>query len=170
MKTNITLIGMPSAGKSMIGVRLAKELGLQFLDVDLLIQQIEGKLLKEILDEKGVDGFAEIEERINCSVNPEKTVIAPGGSVIYGKKAMEHLRSISHVVYLKISYEEAAERLGDLHERGVALRDGMTLKDLYEERIPLYEQYADLIVDEEGLSMGQIVDTIRDKMLQILYK
>ena len=157
---NITLIGMPSAGKSMIGLLLAKRLGYGFLDTDLLIQEQEGKLLKEIIAERGLEGFAEVENRVNSQVEAERTVIAPGGSVVYGEEAMEHLRAIGTVVYLKISYEELERRLGDLTERGVSIREGMTLRDLYDERVPLYERYADRTLDEGGMDAGACVDAL----------
>jgi shikimate kinase len=158
---NITLIGMPASGKSTIGVLLAKRLGFSFIDTDLVIQEKEGALLKEIIERKGLEGFLLIENRINAEVDAEHSVIAPGGSVIYGKEAMEHLKKISTVVYLKIGYESLEKRLEDLVDRGVALREGMTLRDLYEERIPYYEKYADIVIDEADLLPGQIVDELR---------
>lgn len=160
-RDNITLIGMPASGKSTIGVLLAKRLGYSFVDVDIVIQEQEGKLLKEIIAERGDDGFLEVENRINRELNVCKSVIAPGGSVIYGKEAMEHLKEISIVVYLKLSYESVKERLGNLVDRGVVLKDGMTLYDLYQERVPYYESYADITIDETGLEAGSIVDQLR---------
>lgn len=160
-RDNITLIGMPASGKSTIGVLLAKRLGYSFVDVDIVIQEQEGKLLKEIIAERGDDGFLEVENRINRELNVLKSVIAPGGSVIYGKEAMEHLKEISIVVYLKLSYESVKERLGNLVDRGVVLKDGMTLYDLYQERVPYYESYADITIDETGLEAGNIVDQLR---------
>ena len=124
MKSNITLIGMPASGKSTIGVLLAKRLGYSFLDVDLMIQEKTGKLLKEIIAQEGMEGFLWVEERINQTIQAVHTVIAPGGSVIYGPKAMKHLKDISQIVYLKLSYEEVVRRLGDLTDRGVAVREG----------------------------------------------
>jgi shikimate kinase len=160
-QNNITLIGMPASGKSTVGVLLAKRLGYSFVDVDIVIQEQEGKLLKEIIAERGDDGFLEVENRINRELNVCKSVIAPGGSVIYGKEAMEHLKEISIVVYLKLSYESVKERLGNLVDRGVVLKDGMTLYDLYQERVPYYESYADITIDETGLEAGNIVDQLR---------
>nr|WP_024837959.1 shikimate kinase [Clostridium sp. 12(A)] len=160
-RDNITLIGMPASGKSTIGVLLAKRLGYSFVDVDIVIQEQEGKLLKEIIAERGDDGFLEVENRINRELTVCKSVIAPGGSVIYGKEAMEHLKEISIVVYLKLSYESVKERLGNLVDRGVVLKDGMTLYDLYQERVPYYESYADITIDETGLEAGNIVDQLR---------
>lgn len=155
MKENIVLIGMPGVGKSTLGVVLAKELGFQFVDADLLIQEREKRLLKEIIAEEGVDGFLKIENDVNAGISAEKTVIATGGSVIYGPGAMEHLKEIGTVVYLKLDYETLDSRLGSLKGRGVVLRDGQTLKSLYDERIPLYEKYADVVVDEAGLDLEQ---------------
>ncbi len=160
-RNNITLIGMPASGKSTVGVLLAKRLGYSFVDVDIVIQEQEGKLLKEIIAERGDDGFLEVENRINRELHVCKSVIAPGGSVIYGKEAMEHLKEISIVVYLKLSYESVKERLGNLVDRGVVLKDGMTLYDLYQERVPYYESYADITIDETGLEAGNIVDQLR---------
>ncbi|MBE5989567.1 shikimate kinase [Lacrimispora xylanisolvens] len=158
---NITLIGMPASGKSTVGVLLAKRLGYSFVDVDIVIQEQEGRLLKEIIAEEGQEGFLRVENRVNAELSVHNSVIAPGGSVIYGTEAMEHLKKISTVVYLKLSYEAVEERLGNLTDRGVVLKDGMTLKDLYEERIPYYEQYADITVDETGIDAGGIVDALR---------
>lgn len=157
---NITLLGMPGAGKSTIGVLLAKALGYDFLDTDLLIQNEEGMLLREIIAQKGLDEFKKIEERVNASVCVEKTVIAPGGSVIYGEKAMRHLASISKVIYLRLSYKELQKRLGDLTKRGVVFENGQTLKDLYEERVPLYEKYAHVSVDADGLDIGEVLEEV----------
>ena len=149
-KNNITLIGMPAAGKSTVGVLLAKRLGYSFIDVDIVIQEEEGKLLKEIIKEQGLDGFMEVENRVNAGLRANRAVIAPGGSVIYGKEAMENLKSLGPVVYLKISYEELCSRLGDVVDRGVVLKEGMTLEELYNERVSYFERYADIIIDEEG--------------------
>lgn len=154
---NITLIGMPGAGKSTVGVVLAKKLGYNFLDSDLLIQKQESKLLHEIIAEKGLDGFEQIENEVNSKIETTHSIIATGGSVVYGTKAMMHLKSISTVVYLKLDYEELVDRLGDLEERGVAIRSGQTLLDLYDERIPLYEKYADITIDCTHKSIREIV-------------
>ena len=160
MKENIVLIGMPGVGKSTLGVVLAKELGFQFVDADLLVQERENRLLKEIIAEEGVEGFLKIENDVNASIRAEKTVIATGGSVIYGSDAMEHLKEIGTVVYLKLDYETLDSRLGNLKGRGVVLKDDQTLKDLYDERIPLYEKYADVIVDEGGLDLEQTLTQV----------
>ena len=146
-KKNVVLIGMPGAGKSTVGVVLAKRLGYRFLDSDLVIQEKYGKLLHELITEHGVEGFWQIENDVNAGLDVENTVIATGGSAIYGKGAMEHLREIGTVIYLKLSYEEIEDRLGDLNARGVTLHEGQTLRDLYEERTPLYEKYAHVIAE-----------------------
>lgn len=158
--SNIVLIGMPGAGKSTVGVVLAKKLGYAFLDSDLVIQSREKKLLHEIISEKGVEGFWAVEESVNESIETDRTVIATGGSAVYGRKAMEHLKRIGTVVYLKLSCAAVLERLGDLNERGVTMRDGQTFEELYDERIVLYEKYADITVDCEGLSIREIVDEL----------
>jgi shikimate kinase len=164
MKNNIVLIGMPGVGKSTLGVVLAKELGFEFVDADLLIQKREKRLLKEIIAEEGVDGFLKIENDVNAGIQTDKTVIATGGSVIYGAEAMEHLREIRTVVYLKLGYETLDSRLGSLKGRGVVLKDGQNLKSLYEERVPLYEKYADVIVDEYGLNLEETLDSVLKKL------
>lgn len=156
-RENIVLIGMPGAGKSTVGVVLAKKLGCHFVDSDLVIQEKYGKLLHELIEEYGVEGFWKIENDVNASLMLENSVIATGGSVIYGKEAMEHLRNIGQVVYLKLPYEEIEERLGDLNARGVTLLPGQTLKDLYEERTPMYEKYAHVTIECSGKWLREIV-------------
>lgn len=159
-KNNIVLIGMPGAGKSTVGVVLAKKLGYAFVDADLVIQSWEGKLLHEIIEERGVEGFWMLEETVGESIEAERTVIATGGSAVYGESAMAHYRQIGTVVYLSLPLEEIRERLGDLNERGVTLKEGQDLDSLYAERRPLYEKYADITVDCEGLSIREIVEKI----------
>lgn len=163
---NIILIGMPGVGKSTAGVVLAKVLGYAFIDSDLLIQDQEGLLLHEIITKEGIEGFIDIEERVNASIEADKSVIATGGSVVYGKKAMEHLKNIGRVIYLKLSYEELDRRLNNTKERGVVLKEGQTLKDLYDERTKLYENYADIIIDEENLTIEQTVKCIKKALKQ----
>ena len=157
---NVILIGMPGAGKSTVGVVLAKRLGYTFLDSDLVIQQKYGKLLHELIREHGVEGFWKIENDVNAGLTCDKTVIATGGSAIYGAEAMEHLRSIGTVVYLRLTLSQIEERLGDLTERGVTLREGQDLKALYEERTPLYEKYAHVIIDCDGQKVRELVTRI----------
>ena len=156
---NITLIGMPGSGKSTIGVLLAKKLGYRFIDSDLLIREQEGRLLKDIIAREGDEGFSRIENQVNAQIQAVKTVIAPGGSVVYCKEAMEHLSQISLIVYLRISCSSLKERLGDLKSRGVLLKDGMTLDDLYAERAPLYERYGEVVLDVDNLTMGEVLDS-----------
>ncbi|MCD8053131.1 MAG: shikimate kinase [Lachnospiraceae bacterium] len=161
MKRNIVLIGMPGCGKSTAGVVLAKALGCHFVDADLLIQAREGRLLCEIIEEEGLEAFNRIEEEVNASIQAENAVIATGGSVVYGARAMEHLREIGDVLYIRLSLESVAERLGDLTERGVSMREGQTLEDLYAERVPLYEKYADITVDAEHRETRDLVREMR---------
>lgn len=161
---NITLIGMPGVGKSTVGVILAKVLGYEFLDSDLLIQKSEKSLLREIIERDGLEGFLKIENKINASINAEKSVIATGGSVVYCDEAMRHLKEIGTVVYLKLEYEELKKRLGNLKGRGVVLREGQTLKDLYDERTPLYEKYADIVVDEKKMDVEGTLQKILENL------
>lgn len=163
MRDNIILIGMPGAGKSTVGVVLAKVVGHRFVDSDLVIQEDTGKLLHELITEHGLEGFLEIENRTNARLNVNKSIVATGGSVIYGKEAMEHLKEIGVVVYLSLSLDSIAERLGDLQQRGVALKEGQGLKELYEERVPLYEKYADAVVDCEEKSIREIAEEITER-------
>lgn len=157
---NIVLIGMPGVGKSTVGVILAKILGYEFVDADLVIQKEEGKLLKDIIAEHGADGFIEVENKVNSQLNVHHSVIATGGSVIYGKEAMAHLKGIGTVVYLKQSFRVLNRRLRNIKNRGVVLKDGQTLRDLFEERTVLYEKYADIVVDEYGLSIEETVEAV----------
>ena len=137
---NLILIGMPGCGKSTVGVVLAKALALDFIDSDLVIQKKTGAKLSQLLDEHGDAGFRDIENRINAELEAENSVIATGGSVVYGEDAMRHLKEIGTVIYLKLSYGAIEDRLGDLHARGVNIQPGWTLRDLYNESSPLYER------------------------------
>lgn len=161
---NIVLIGMPGAGKSTIGVILAKVLGFQFIDIDLMIQENEKRLLKDIISEEGLEGFIQIENQVNASLITNHSVIATGGSVIYGKEAMDHLRQIGTVVYLKLTYQTIAKRLRNIRQRGVVLKDGQDLAGLYEERCPLYEKYADIIVECENTDIESTMELILEKI------
>ena len=163
-KTNIVLIGMPGCGKSTVGVLLAKRIRKKFVDTDLFIQEQEERLLSEIIEEEGLDRFVRIENEVNASVVAENSVIAPGGSVIYGEEAMLHLKKIARVIYLKLSYESVKGRLGDLKKRGVAMRPGQDLKALYEERCPLYEKYAELVIECDGLELGETLEKVMEKL------
>lgn len=139
---------------------LAKQQGYHFVDSDLVIQEQTGLLLHEIIEQQGDDGFRQVENRINADLAVKHSVIATGGSVIYGREAMQHLKKIGVVIYLKLSCESIAARLGDLRERGITLREGQTLQQLYDERVPLYERYADITVDCENKSIREIVAEI----------
>lgn len=159
---NIVLIGMPGAGKSTVGVVLAKRLGMSFMDSDIVIQEQEGMKLYQLIEEYGTDGFLHIENKVNAAINPTDTVIATGGSAVYGEEAMEHLGEIADICYLKLSYQAIKERLGDLVRRGVVLEEGQTLRSLYEERVPLYEKYANIVVDCERKNIREIVGAIAE--------
>ena len=164
-KENVVLIGMPGCGKSTIGVVQAKVLGYEFTDSDLLIQKQEGKLLREIIAEQGEEEFLKIEEAVNAGIRTERHVIATGGSVIYSDKAMRHLKEIGTVVYLKLSFASICNRLGNIRRRGVVLKDGQSLKDLYDERIPLYERYADITIDAEGYDIEGLMDEVAQALV-----
>lgn len=165
-KENIVLIGMPGVGKSTVGVILAKVLGYQFIDADLVIQKRENRLLHEIISEEGLDGFLKAEENANVYIaqNEEKTIVATGGSVVYCEKAMQELKKTGRVIYLELEYDQLKKRLGNLKGRGVVLKDGQDLRGLYEERIPLYEKYADLTVNEKNLDVEQTLQKIVDRL------
>lgn len=163
-KTNITLIGMPASGKSSVGVVLAKRLGKKFVDTDIVIQEKYGKLLKELIEEHGDEGFREIEDEVNAGLDLDNSIISPGGSVVYGEKAMQHLKEISVIIYLELSYTAIKSRLGDLRERGITLKEGQSLKDLYLERVPLYEKYADITVNEMKKSLSKTIDEICERL------
>ncbi len=160
---NIILIGMPGAGKSTVGVVLAKNMGYKFIDSDIVIQEKYGMLLHQIIEKYGTNGFNDIENKVNSELTADNSIIATGGSVVYGKEAMEHLKSIGTVVYLKLPYTSIKRRLGDLNKRGVSLEKGETLKTLYEKRIPLYEKYADITIDCNKKSIRSIVHEISGK-------
>ena len=152
---NITLIGMPGAGKSTLGVVLAKIMNKGFVDGDLVIQGVCGKTLQAIIDEEGPEAFIATENRILSELTADNTVIATGGSAVYSDEAMRHLAALGPVVYLEISYDSLLGRLCDLHERGVVMKEGlsMSLRELYDERKPLYERYADIVVNVDDLSI-----------------
>ena len=157
---NIVLIGMPAVGKSTVGVVVAKRLGYEFVDTDLLIQKQEKRLLKEIIAQEGNDGFLAIENQVNRDLDVENAVIAPGGSVVYCEEAMEHYKKTGTVVYLKVSYETIDRRIQNAKSRGVVLKEGQTLKDLYEERVCLFEKYADYTICEDGLTIEETIGNV----------
>ncbi len=159
-KKNLILIGMPAAGKSTVGVVAAKRLGMRFVDTDLLIQEQESKLLREIIAEAGEEGFLEIENQVNRDVDAENAVIAPGGSVVYCEEAMRHYKEIGTVVYLKASYQTILQRIRDPQKRGVVLREGQSFQDLYGERVKLFEKYADITVDQDSGSLEDAIERV----------
>ena len=165
-KDNIILIGMPGAGKSTLGIVLAKIMNHDFVDADLVIQQQCDKTLERIIDAGGPEGFIEVENQVLIGMTAEHTVIATGGSAVYSDEAMQHLGSIGRVVYLKISYDELRGRLADLSERGVVMKGGrgMSLRELYDERKPLYERYADITVDVDDLSITAAARKVADAL------
>ena len=152
---NVILIGMPGAGKSTLGVVLAKIVNMRFIDADLVIQERCGATLQSIIDKRGTEAFIETENDILCTIEAENTIIATGGSAIYSDEAMKHFSEIGTIVYLEISYESLVERLGDLQERGVVMRNGtgMSLRELFDERKPLYEKFAEITVNIDGLNI-----------------
>ncbi len=160
-KDNIVLIGMPTVGKSSIGVVLAKALGYRFIDSDIVIQEQEGKLLNEIIAERGTEGFLKLENDVNCGINTVNAVIATGGSAVYGKEAMKHFKEKGLIIYLEEECSVIIERLLDPKGRGVAVREGQTIEDLYMERRSLYEQYAEYTVNVNSREPDEVIDDIK---------
>mgnify|MGYP004522365431 FL=1 len=165
---NIVLIGMPGCGKSTVGVLLAKALGMRFLDTDVVFQAQQGRKLQEMLHEIGIDACLNMDVACVCGIECDHTVIATGGSVVYGKKAMRHLHHNGLIVYIQLPYKEIEKRLSNLATRGVTLREGQTLRDLYDERIPLYEAEADIVFDASHEEIEQttreLADVISDRL------
>lgn len=159
-KDNIILIGMPGAGKSTVGVLLAKAMTYNFLDTDISIQRREKRQLYEIINERGLDAFIEIENAVLSRLEVDGCIIATGGSAVYGGEAMAHLREIGTVVYIRLSLAEIERRIKNITTRGIAMKQGSSLADLYKERTPLYEKYADIIVDGEGTTIEECVAQI----------
>ena len=164
---NIILIGMPGSGKSSVGVVLAKALGYGFVDADLLIQEREGALLQDIIDTRGVEAFLDVEGEVISAIRCPRAVIAPGGSCVCRESAMEHLRELGTVVYLKLSYDEVVGRIHNLDSRGIALRPGQTLRDVYDYRTPLYEKYAHLTVEADGQSLVGTVEAVKEALSRL---
>lgn len=164
MKNNIILIGMPGAGKSTVGVLLAKALSYDFMDTDLTIQKEQGKKLYEIINEQGLDAFLRIENDVLKKVEAENTIIATGGSAIFGDEAMKHLGEIGTIVYLKLSCEEIIRRVNNIKTRGIAMSKGKSLEDVYNERKPYYEKYAEIIVEADGTTIEEVVEMIVDRV------
>ncbi len=161
---NIVLIGMPGAGKSTIGVLLAKTMLMDFCDTDLIIQKKEGKALCEIINEKGTEKFIAIEDEIIGAQEFDNCVVATGGSAVYGENAMRNLKKNGITVYLKVNADELEKRICNIHTRGIAMKEGTTIAELYAERAPLYEKYADITVDCSNSTPEQCVDTITEKV------
>lgn len=159
---------MPGCGKSTVGVVLAKRLNYQFVDTDLLIQEQTGERLSQTIERVGNKGFLEIENQVLANVDRQGCVIATGGSAIYGKEAMTNLRKNGIIVYIKLPFWHLKQRLGDLKNRGVPLKPGQTLKDLYKERVPLYEKYASVVVNTRGLYLRQTVKKIENEVYRYL--
>ena len=156
---NIVLIGMPAVGKSTVGVVVAKRLGYEFVDTDLLIQKQEKRLLKEIIAQEGNDGFLAIENQVNRDLDVENAVIAPGGSIVYCEEAMEHYKKTGTVVYLKVSYETIDRRIQNAKSRGVVLKEGQTLR-IIRRRVCLFEKYADYTICEDGLTIEETIGNV----------
>ncbi len=165
-KNNVVLIGMPGAGKSTLGVVLAKILKYDFVDTDLVIQNQRDRTLQMILDACGPDGFLQVENDVLRTIEATNSIVATGGSAVYSDEAMRHLADIGTVVYLQISFDSLKRRLGNLHERGVVLKGGMgmSLQELYDERLPLYEQYAEITVDVDHLSITDAARKVADAL------
>ena len=157
---NIILIGMPGAGKSTVGVVLAKVLGYKFMDSDLVIQEKEGKLLSQLIEEYGDAGFIKIENDVNKNIEVDHTVIATGGSAVYGTEAMEHFRRIGTVIYLEVPYKEIKNRVGSLKDRGVVSNGKTKIEDIYADRIALYETYAHVIIKEWDIPIRETIEKI----------
>ena len=165
---NVVLIGMPGSGKSTVGVLLAKALGYDFLDIDLVIQKLEHALLQEILDQRGLDAFLQAEEDAVCSIACQNTVVAPGGSAVCREKAAEHLKSLGPVVYLKVPLEELSGRIQNLSTRGIAMQPGQTLADVMAYRAPLYDKYADLVIDcGGGQTLAQTARLVLERLREL---
>lgn len=164
MKKNIVLIGMPASGKSTAGVILAKEMKYNFYDTDLLLQAETDMTLAEIIRERGLDGFLKLEDHLLSEINVTGCVIATGGSAVYGDNAMANLKKIGKVVYIKLRFEVIESRLKNIETRGVAMREGTTLRELYDERIGLYEKYADTVIEADGLNTEQTVQRIKESL------
>ncbi len=162
---NIILIGMPGAGKSTLGVLLAKVLGMDFVDTDIVIQQHEGRLLQDIIDIYGIEKFIEIEERIISDLRLKNCVVATGGSVIFSAKAVQALKQEGKIFYLHVPYEEIKNRLKNVKTRGIVIKTGSSLEDVYKERVPLYIKYADKTVDCSNKDIEDCVSTLRSLIL-----
>jgi shikimate kinase len=164
---NLVFIGMPSAGKSTVGVIVAKIRGMSFTDTDVLLQTQQGRLLQDIINLEGIESFLEIEEKTIISLECENTIIATGGSAVYSEKAMNHLKQNSIIIYLHISMETVNKRLKNIKTRGVVLYPGQTLEEVYNERKPLYEKYADICIDCSDYSIDMTVEAINQRLASL---
>ena len=165
---NIVLIGMPACGKSVTGVVLAKSLKMKFIDTDLLIQEHAGKSLQEIIDHDGMEEFNRTEQAVLNSIEVENAVIATGGSAVYYDDAMKHLKENGTVIYIKAGLQDVKRRLRNIKTRGVAMGKGQSLAELYAERVPLYEKYADITVASSRHSMEKTVEDMINKVKAVL--
>ena len=157
---NIILIGMPGCGKSTVGVILAKTLGIGFVDTDLVIQQRENRLLQNIIDVDGIDYFLDCEAQAVKTVDCDNSVIATGGSVVYREDAIEHLKKNGKIVYLDVLLDEIKRRLNNISTRGIAAKKNDSIDDIYNERVALYNKYADIIIKTDGESVEKTVEKI----------
>lgn len=161
---NMILIGMPGAGKSTIGIILAKTLGYSFVDTDLAIQKVSKKLLQDIIDKDGINTFLKKEEEVLLSMDTQNTVIATGGSAVYSQEGMKHLKSLGKVIYLKVELSEIEKRLKNIKTRGIAMSKAQSIKELYIERCSLYEQFADIIVDCINMDVEGVINRIVEEL------
>jgi len=164
IKSNLTLIGMPGAGKSTIGIILAKDLGYGFIDTDVLIQINQQKTLQRIIDESDYLNLRKIEGEELLKINIENHVIATGGSAVYSEQAMNHLKDISTIIFLKVNFEEVKRRIKNFSTRGIAKAEEQTFDDLFRERQILYEKYADIVTDCNKLNQGEVSMVITDSI------
>ena len=165
-KSNIILIGMPGAGKSTVGVILAKRIGYNFIDTDLIIQAQEKQRLQQIIDTQGLNNFRKVEEQMLLNLHPEHTIIATGGSVIYSKNGLEELGKSGYRIYIQVPLKVLQQRIADMGQRGLVIDQGQTFEQLYRERTPLYEKFADITISCENISAEQVAAKIEKNIGQ----
>ena len=170
MKRNIIFIGMPAVGKSKVGFAVARRLRMKFIDTDILIKKQEQRTLKEIIAEEGEEGFLAIENQVNRDLKAFNAVISPGGSIVYCTEAMEHFKKIGTVVYLEASYDTIRSRIRSLTKRGVVLKEGQTFRKLYHERVKLYKQYADVVINEDGNTIEDTIENVIKELRKYWHK
>ncbi len=163
---NIILIGMPGAGKSTVGVILAKTIGMNFIDTDLIIQERYNTLLQDMINNEGIDSFLRKEEESILSLECNNSVIATGGSVVYSPVSMEHLKKLGKIIYLKLTCEEVVSRINNIKTRGIVIEKGQQLSDVFVQRTPLYEKYCDVIVNCSGVDIESIVERIKNVIMK----